>query len=135
MRRVAAKFLPKLLNCDLKQHRMNIANEMLYSVRDDPYLLQREEGLTFEGALDIALSAESADNDLHNIKRSENAHQSPQHLHAISNACKHCEFVVGMPAFHGYPWAQYYWTRLPLISADHYPAPLIYPGSPGLTRR
>ncbi|UYV62475.1 hypothetical protein LAZ67_2000729 [Cordylochernes scorpioides] len=36
MRRVAAKFVPKLLNCDQKQHRMNIANEMLDSVRDDP---------------------------------------------------------------------------------------------------
>ncbi|UYV64879.1 K02A2.6-like, partial [Cordylochernes scorpioides] len=54
--------------------------------------LLQEEGLTFEGALDIALSAESADNDLHNIKRSENAHQSPQHLHAINNACKHCGY-------------------------------------------
>ncbi|UYV80443.1 K02A2.6-like [Cordylochernes scorpioides] len=41
MRRVAAEFVPKLLNCDQKQHRMNIANEMLDSVRDDPNLLQR----------------------------------------------------------------------------------------------
>ncbi|UYV74009.1 hypothetical protein LAZ67_11001809 [Cordylochernes scorpioides] len=41
MRRVAAKFVPKLLNCDQKQHLMNIANEMLDSVRDDPNLLQR----------------------------------------------------------------------------------------------
>ncbi|UYV83836.1 hypothetical protein LAZ67_X000351 [Cordylochernes scorpioides] len=41
MRRVAAKFVPKLLNCDQKQHRMNIANEMLDSVRDYPNLLQR----------------------------------------------------------------------------------------------
>ncbi|UYV74174.1 hypothetical protein LAZ67_11002320, partial [Cordylochernes scorpioides] len=41
MRRVAAKFVPKLLNCDQKQHRMNIANEMLDSVRGDPNLLQR----------------------------------------------------------------------------------------------
>ncbi|UYV75280.1 hypothetical protein LAZ67_12003281 [Cordylochernes scorpioides] len=41
MRRVAAKFVPKLLICDQKQHRMNIANEMLDSVRDDPNLLQR----------------------------------------------------------------------------------------------
>ncbi|UYV61607.1 hypothetical protein LAZ67_1005527 [Cordylochernes scorpioides] len=41
MRRVAAKFVPKLLNCDQKQHRMNIANEMLDSVRDDPNFLQR----------------------------------------------------------------------------------------------
>ncbi|UYV64174.1 hypothetical protein LAZ67_2006932 [Cordylochernes scorpioides] len=30
-----------MLNCDQKQHRMNIANEMLDSVRDDPNLLQR----------------------------------------------------------------------------------------------
>ncbi|UYV81324.1 hypothetical protein LAZ67_20000772 [Cordylochernes scorpioides] len=42
MRRVVAKFVPKLLNCDQKQHRMNIANEMLDSVRDDPNLLQRD---------------------------------------------------------------------------------------------
>ncbi|UYV69995.1 hypothetical protein LAZ67_7001419 [Cordylochernes scorpioides] len=41
MRRVAAKFLPKLLNCDQKQHRMNIAKEMLDSVRDDLNFLQR----------------------------------------------------------------------------------------------
>ncbi|UYV84901.1 hypothetical protein LAZ67_X003927 [Cordylochernes scorpioides] len=41
MRRVAAKFVPKLLNCDQKQHRMNIPNEMLDSVRDDSNLLQR----------------------------------------------------------------------------------------------
>ncbi|UYV81644.1 K02A2.6-like, partial [Cordylochernes scorpioides] len=52
--------------------------------------LLQEEGLTFEGALDIALSAEAADNDLNNIKRSEDAHRSPQHLHAINNPCKHC---------------------------------------------
>ncbi|UYV65477.1 K02A2.6-like [Cordylochernes scorpioides] len=53
--------------------------------------LLQEEKLTFDGALDIALSAESADHDLHNIKGSENAHQSPQHLHAINNTCKHCD--------------------------------------------
>ncbi|UYV66957.1 hypothetical protein LAZ67_4003451 [Cordylochernes scorpioides] len=41
MRRVAAKFVPKLLNCDQKQHLMNIANEMLDSLRDDPNFLQR----------------------------------------------------------------------------------------------
>ncbi|UYV67613.1 hypothetical protein LAZ67_5001373 [Cordylochernes scorpioides] len=57
--------------------------------------LLQEEGLTFEGALDIALSAESADNDLHNLKRSEDAHLSPQHLHAINNPCKHCGILRG----------------------------------------
>ncbi|UYV79003.1 K02A2.6-like [Cordylochernes scorpioides] len=52
--------------------------------------LLQEENLTFDGAVDIALSAESADNELYNIKGSENAHQSPQYLHAIYNTCKHC---------------------------------------------
>ncbi|UYV70285.1 hypothetical protein LAZ67_7002374 [Cordylochernes scorpioides] len=42
MRRVAAKLVPKLLNCDQKQHRMNIAYEMLDSVRDHQNLLQRD---------------------------------------------------------------------------------------------
>ncbi|UYV71319.1 hypothetical protein LAZ67_8002616 [Cordylochernes scorpioides] len=56
--------------------------------------LLQEENLTFDGAVDIALSAESADNELHNIKGSENAHQSPQYLHAINNTCKHCESLI-----------------------------------------
>ncbi|UYV75744.1 hypothetical protein LAZ67_13001188 [Cordylochernes scorpioides] len=41
MRRVAAKFVPNCSIADQKQHRINIANEMLDSVRDDPNLLQR----------------------------------------------------------------------------------------------
>ncbi|UYV65634.1 hypothetical protein LAZ67_3004916 [Cordylochernes scorpioides] len=56
MRWVAAKFVPKLLNCDQKQHRMNIANEMLDSVRDDPNLLHRVitgyRSLLHRGAVD-----------------------------------------------------------------------------------
>lgn len=35
MRRVAPKFVPKLLSFDQKQHRINIAKEMLDSVHDD----------------------------------------------------------------------------------------------------
>ncbi|VEN60235.1 unnamed protein product [Callosobruchus maculatus] len=41
MSRVDAKFEPKLHNFDQKQHRVNIAQEMLDSVRDDPDVLQR----------------------------------------------------------------------------------------------
>lgn len=41
MRRVAAKFVPKLLNFDQKQSRMNIAQELLNEVNDDPELLKR----------------------------------------------------------------------------------------------
>ena len=40
MTRVAAKFVSKLHNFDQKQHRINIAQEILDSVRDDPNLLQ-----------------------------------------------------------------------------------------------
>ena len=41
MRRVAAKFVPKLLNFDQKNRRMNIAQELLNDVNDDPDLLKR----------------------------------------------------------------------------------------------
>ena len=41
MTRVDAKFVPKLLNFDQKQHRMNIAQQILDFVRHDPNLLQR----------------------------------------------------------------------------------------------
>ena len=41
MTRVAAKFVLKLLNFEQKQHCINIAQEILDSVRDDPNLLQR----------------------------------------------------------------------------------------------
>ena len=41
MIRVAAKFVPKLLNIDQKQHRINIAQAILESARDDPNLLQK----------------------------------------------------------------------------------------------
>ena len=38
---ILAKFVPKLLNFDQKQHRINIAKKLLDSVGDDPNLLQR----------------------------------------------------------------------------------------------
>lgn len=41
MKRVAAKFVPKLLNFDQKDCRMNIAQELLNDVNDDPDLLKR----------------------------------------------------------------------------------------------
>ena len=41
MRQVAVKFVPKLPNFDQKQHRKNIAQELLDSVSDEPNLLQR----------------------------------------------------------------------------------------------
>lgn len=41
MKRVAAKFIPKLLNFDQKNNRMNIAQELLNDVNNDPSLLER----------------------------------------------------------------------------------------------
>ncbi|XP_018346773.1 PREDICTED: histone-lysine N-methyltransferase SETMAR-like [Trachymyrmex septentrionalis] len=40
MKRVAAKFVPKLLNFDQKQHRVDIAQELLNEVNNDPELLK-----------------------------------------------------------------------------------------------
>ena len=41
LKRVAAKFVPKLLNFDHKTRRMTIAQEMLNDVNDDPDLLKK----------------------------------------------------------------------------------------------
>ena len=41
MKQVAVKFVPKLPNFDQKQHRKNIAQELLDSISDEPNLLQR----------------------------------------------------------------------------------------------
>ena len=40
MKRVAAKFVPKLLNFDQKQRRVDIAQELLNEVNNDPELLK-----------------------------------------------------------------------------------------------
>lgn len=40
MSRVAAKFMPKLLNFDQKRHRVNVAQEMLDTVHYDSNVLQ-----------------------------------------------------------------------------------------------
>ena len=40
MKRVAAKFVPKLLNFEQKQRRMKIAQESLNAVNDDAELLK-----------------------------------------------------------------------------------------------
>ena len=41
MKRAAAKIVPKLLNFEQKQHRMDIAQEMLTTFNNDPDLLKR----------------------------------------------------------------------------------------------
>ncbi|KAL4112906.1 hypothetical protein QTP88_016625 [Uroleucon formosanum] len=41
MKRVAAKFIPKLLNFDQKNNHMKIAQELLNDINDDPSLLER----------------------------------------------------------------------------------------------
>ncbi|UYV61322.1 hypothetical protein LAZ67_1004344 [Cordylochernes scorpioides] len=93
MRRVAAKFVLKLLNCDQKQHRMNIANEMLDSVRDDPNLLQRvitgdEAGVVHHEFLPQGRTLEATENPVKNGK----VHEAANH---VENGSRHFLFKSG----------------------------------------
>ncbi|UYV71807.1 hypothetical protein LAZ67_9000480 [Cordylochernes scorpioides] len=96
MRRVAAKFVPKLLNCDQKQHRMNIANEMLDSVRDDPNLLQRvitgDEAWVY--GYDVDTKAQSSQWKLPHEPRPKKARQVRSNVKVLLTVFFDCRGVV-----------------------------------------
>ncbi|UYV74896.1 hypothetical protein LAZ67_12001710 [Cordylochernes scorpioides] len=96
MRRVAAKFVPKLLNCDQKQHRMNIANEMLDSVRDDPNLLQRvitgDEAWVY--GYDVETKAQSSQWKLPHEPRPKKASQVRSNVKDLLTVFFDCRGVV-----------------------------------------
>ncbi|UYV63804.1 hypothetical protein LAZ67_2005705, partial [Cordylochernes scorpioides] len=96
MRRVAAKFVPKLLNCDQKQHRMNIANEMLDSVRDDPNLLQRvitgDEAWVY--GYDVETKAQSSQRKLPHEPRPKKARQVRSNVKVLLTVFFDCRGVV-----------------------------------------
>ncbi|UYV65333.1 hypothetical protein LAZ67_3003977 [Cordylochernes scorpioides] len=96
MRRVAAKFVPKLLNCDQKQHRMNIANEMLDSVRDDPNLLQRvitgDEAWVY--GYDVETKAQSFQWKLPHEPRPKKARQVRSNVKVLLTVFFDCRGVV-----------------------------------------
>ncbi|UYV65632.1 hypothetical protein LAZ67_3004911 [Cordylochernes scorpioides] len=96
MRRVAAKFVPKLLNCDQKQHRMNIANEMLDSVRDDPNLLQRvitgDEAWVY--GYDVETKAQSSQWKLPHEPRPKKARQVRPNVKVLLTVFFDCRGVV-----------------------------------------
>ncbi|UYV60847.1 hypothetical protein LAZ67_1002591 [Cordylochernes scorpioides] len=96
MRRVAAKFVPKLLNCDQKQHRMNIANEMLDSVRDDPNLLQRvitgDEAWVY--GYDVETKAQSSQWKLPHEPRPKKARQVRSNVKVFMTVFFDCRGVV-----------------------------------------
>ncbi|UYV80763.1 hypothetical protein LAZ67_19001657 [Cordylochernes scorpioides] len=96
MRRVAAKFVPKLLNCDQKQNRMNIANEMLDSVRDDPNLLQTV--ITGEKAwvygYDVETKAQSSQWKLPHEPRPKKARQVRSNVKVLLTVFFDCRGVV-----------------------------------------
>ncbi|UYV74394.1 ABL1 [Cordylochernes scorpioides] len=96
MRRVAAKFVPKLLNCDQKQHRMNIANEMLDSVRDNPNLLQRvitgDEAWVY--GYDVDTKAQSSQWKLPHEPRPKKAHQVRSNVKVLLTVFFDCRGVV-----------------------------------------
>ncbi|UYV72614.1 hypothetical protein LAZ67_10000060 [Cordylochernes scorpioides] len=96
MRRVAAKFVPKLLNCDQKQHRMNIVNEMLDSVRDDPNLHQRV--ITCDEAhvygYDVETKAQSSQWKLPHEPRPKKARQVRSNVKVLLTVFFDCRGVV-----------------------------------------
>ncbi|UYV80725.1 hypothetical protein LAZ67_19001545 [Cordylochernes scorpioides] len=96
MRWVAAKFVPKLLNCDQKQHCMNIANEMLDSVRDDPNLLQRV--ITGDKAwvygYDVETKAQSSQWKLPHEPRPKKARQVRSNVKVLLTIFFDCRGVV-----------------------------------------
>ncbi|UYV85140.1 hypothetical protein LAZ67_X004709 [Cordylochernes scorpioides] len=96
MRRVAAKFVPKLLNCDQKQHLMNIANEMLDSVRDDPNLLQRvitgDEAWVY--GYDVETKAQSFQWKLPHEPRPKKARQVRSNVKVLLTVFFDCRGVV-----------------------------------------
>ncbi|UYV78460.1 hypothetical protein LAZ67_16001476 [Cordylochernes scorpioides] len=96
MRRVAAKFVPKLLNCDKKEHRMNIANEMLDSVRDDPNLLQRvitgDEAWVY--GYDVETKAQSSQWKLPHEPRPKKARQARSNVNVLLTVFFDCRGVV-----------------------------------------
>ncbi|UYV84734.1 hypothetical protein LAZ67_X003247 [Cordylochernes scorpioides] len=101
MRRVAAKFVPKLLNCDQKQHRMNIANEMLDSVRDDPNLLQRiitgDEAWVY--GYDVETKGQSSQWKLPHETRPKKARQVRSNVKVLLTVFFDCRDVVHHPPF------------------------------------
>ncbi|UYV63421.1 hypothetical protein LAZ67_2004019 [Cordylochernes scorpioides] len=96
MRRVAAKFVPKLHNCDQKQHRMNFANEMLDSVRNDPNLLQRvitgNEAWVY--GYDVETKAQSSQWKLPHETRPKKARQVRSNVKVLLTVFFDCRGVV-----------------------------------------
>ncbi|UYV78080.1 hypothetical protein LAZ67_16000042 [Cordylochernes scorpioides] len=96
MRRVAAKFVPKLLNCDQKLHRMNIGNELLDSVRDDPNLLQRvitgDEAWVY--GYDVETKAQSSQWKLPHEPRPKKARQVRSNVKVLLTVFFDCRGVV-----------------------------------------
>ncbi|VEN60324.1 unnamed protein product [Callosobruchus maculatus] len=96
MSRVPAKFVPKLLNFDQKQHRVNIAQEMLDSVRDDPNVLQRvitgDESWVY--GYDVETKAQSSQWKLPHEPRPKKARQVRSNVKVLLTVFFDCRGVV-----------------------------------------
>ncbi|XP_011874818.1 PREDICTED: putative uncharacterized protein FLJ37770 [Vollenhovia emeryi] len=96
MRRVAAKFVPKLLTFDQKQHRINTATELLNSVRDDPNLLQRvitgDESWVY--GYDVETKAQSSQWKLPHEPRPKKARQVRSNVKVLLTVFFDCRGVV-----------------------------------------
>ena len=96
MRRVDVKFLPKLLNFDQIQHRVNIAQELLDSVRDDPKVLQRviTGGKSWVFGYDIETKAHSSQWKLPREPRPKKARQVRSNVKVLLTVFFDCRGVV-----------------------------------------
>ena len=96
MTRVAAKFVPKLINFYQKQHRINIAQKILDSVRDDPNLLQRvitcDESLVY--GYDVEAKAQSAQWKLPHEPTPKKARQVRSNVKVLLTVLLDCRGVV-----------------------------------------
>ena len=96
MRRVAAKFIPKLLNFEQKQHRINIAQELLDSVRDDPNVLQRvitgDESWVY--GYDVETKAQSSQWKMPHEPRPKKARQVRSNVKVLLTVFFDCRGVV-----------------------------------------
>ena len=96
MKRVAAKFNPKLLNFDQKNNHMNIAQELLNDVNDDPDLLKRviTGDETWVYGYDVETKAQSSQWKQSDEPRPKKARQVGSNVKVLLTVFIECNGVV-----------------------------------------
>ncbi|KAA1414566.1 hypothetical protein F0U47_20875, partial [Nocardioides antri] len=96
MKRAAAKIVPKLLNCEQKQRRMDISQELLNIVNDDPDFLKKvitgDESWVY--GYDIETKAQSSQWRRTDELRPKKAHQVRSNVKVLLTVFFDCNCVV-----------------------------------------